>query len=82
MDKESLETTNEKIERLVREVGKSGGPDDASPRFPFYVVCKLIELAIAEEREACIECAERWDGLVIDDSTVLSVREFITGERA
>lgn len=43
--------------------------------------CKLVELAIAEEREACIECAERWDGLVTDDSTVLSVREFITGER-
>lgn len=58
MDKESLETTKEKIERLVREVGKSGVPDDASSRFPFYVVCKLIELAINEEREACAVVAE------------------------
>lgn len=84
MDKET------RLEEQVREMiwalhPSLTGEDLASYDFGFGSVVELISMAThkacVEEREACIECAERWDGLVKDDSTVLSVREFITGER-
>lgn len=49
------ETIEQKILRLegVHRSNQSESTDGASSRFPFYVVCALVELAIAEEREAC-----------------------------
>ena len=68
------ETIEEKVTRLLKGVQASGVPDEITV---FTLLEKVTELAIAEEREACIECAERW----LDGSTVLSVRGYITGER-
>lgn len=75
MDKEAI---TDRVFRLVRKVKNSGVPDTIAV---LDLLERVVELATTEEREACIECADRWAELKIDDSTVLSVREFITGER-
>lgn len=80
MDKETR--LEEKVRRLM--VSTNGYPSYALlpleilvKHADFVFMCKVVALAIAEEREACIECAERW----LEGSSVLDVRGYITGER-
>jgi nicotinic acid mononucleotide adenylyltransferase len=44
----------------------------------FKLRCQMLELAIAEEREACIKVAEEW----FEEITPYDIRTYITKRRA
>lgn len=52
---ESMKEKTRRLERIIK--GKNAGKTDT---FVFSEVRKMIELALAEEREACVQKAALW----------------------